>query len=180
MYVALNPQTKQTRTRALARQISSKLRRRPTSRTTASSSPSTTCRTKPMTPTSISREAIDHCDRRLNGSMPATGSRLPFHSTHAAATMAGEQSTGTFLRVPGETDELRERYAARVEHITELGTVERLRCPAPACPKEPAATSRDAPPKSRSRGRSRTWAHRSPTCSRLSQAISPSSSSSPD
>src|ERR1700678_3054770 len=37
----------------------------------------------------------------------------------AAATMAGEQSTGTFLRVPGETDELRERYAARVESIDE-------------------------------------------------------------
>jgi ribulose-bisphosphate carboxylase large chain len=33
--------------------------------------------------------------------------------------MAGEQSTGTFLRVPGETDELRERYAARVDSIEE-------------------------------------------------------------
>ena len=42
----------------------------------------------------------------------------------AAATMAGEQSTGTFVRVPGETDELRERYAARVERILELGTVD--------------------------------------------------------
>jgi ribulose-bisphosphate carboxylase large chain len=42
----------------------------------------------------------------------------------AAATMAGEQSTGTFVRVPGETDELRERYAARVEKIAELGTVD--------------------------------------------------------
>jgi ribulose-bisphosphate carboxylase large chain len=42
----------------------------------------------------------------------------------AAAIMAGEQSTGTFVRVPGETDELRERYAARVEHIKELGTVD--------------------------------------------------------
>jgi ribulose-bisphosphate carboxylase large chain len=38
--------------------------------------------------------------------------------------MAGEQSTGTFVRVPGETDELRERYAARVERIVELGTVD--------------------------------------------------------
>jgi ribulose-bisphosphate carboxylase large chain len=38
----------------------------------------------------------------------------------AAATMAGEQSTGTFIRVPGETDELRERYAARVVSIREL------------------------------------------------------------
>lgn len=42
----------------------------------------------------------------------------------AAAMMAGEQSTGTFVRVPGETDELRELYAARVERIEELGTVD--------------------------------------------------------
>jgi len=42
-----------------------------------------------------------------------------FALQQAADTMAGEQSTGTFLRVPGETDELRERYAARVESITE-------------------------------------------------------------
>ena len=42
----------------------------------------------------------------------------------AAAIMAGEQSTGTFVRVPGETDELRERYAARVERIQELGTLD--------------------------------------------------------
>jgi ribulose-bisphosphate carboxylase large chain len=42
-----------------------------------------------------------------------------FPLAQAAATMAGEQSTGTFLRVPGETDELRERYAARVESIDE-------------------------------------------------------------
>lgn len=37
----------------------------------------------------------------------------------AADTMAGEQSTGTFLRVPGETDELRERFSAQVESIQE-------------------------------------------------------------
>ena len=37
----------------------------------------------------------------------------------AATTMAGEQSTGTFVRVPGETEELRERHAARVESIRE-------------------------------------------------------------
>ncbi len=42
----------------------------------------------------------------------------------AAAMMAGEQSTGTFVRVPGETDELRQMYAARVERIEELGTVD--------------------------------------------------------
>ena len=40
----------------------------------------------------------------------------------AVETMAGEQSTGTFLRIPGETDELREAHAARVEYIRELET----------------------------------------------------------
>jgi ribulose-bisphosphate carboxylase large chain len=39
---------------------------------------------------------------------------------HAAEIMAGEQSTGTFLRVPGETDELRQAHAARIEDIREL------------------------------------------------------------
>jgi ribulose-bisphosphate carboxylase large chain len=42
-----------------------------------------------------------------------------FPLAQAADTMAGEQSTGTFLRVPGETDELRELYAACVESIAE-------------------------------------------------------------
>ena len=42
----------------------------------------------------------------------------------AAATMAGEQSAGTFVRVPGETDELRERFGARVEQITQLNEVD--------------------------------------------------------
>jgi ribulose-bisphosphate carboxylase large chain len=35
----------------------------------------------------------------------------------AAETMAGEQSSGTFVAVPGETPELKERAAARVENI---------------------------------------------------------------
>src|SRR6201992_2877461 len=38
----------------------------------------------------------------------------------AAETMAGEQSTGTFLRVPGETDELREAHAATIGDIQEV------------------------------------------------------------
>src|SRR5580658_81223 len=58
-----------------------------------------------------------------------------FPLAQAAAMMAGEQSTGTFIRVPGETDELRERYAARVEKITELGVVERPSLPGSGLPK---------------------------------------------
>ena len=41
----------------------------------------------------------------------------------AAATLAGEQSSGTFVAVPGETAELKERFAACVERITELEAV---------------------------------------------------------
>src|ERR1035438_1300094 len=43
-----------------------------------------------------------------------------FSLQQAAEIMAGEQSTGTFVRVPGETDELREAHAARVEEVREL------------------------------------------------------------
>jgi ribulose-bisphosphate carboxylase large chain len=58
-----------------------------------------------------------------------------FPLADAAAMMAGEQSTGTFVRVPGETDELRERYAARVERIEELGTVDAPSLPGSGLPK---------------------------------------------
>lgn len=46
-----------------------------------------------------------------------------FDPADAAAIMAGEQSSGTFLPVPGETAELKERSAARVERIDILGEV---------------------------------------------------------
>ena len=54
----------------------------------------------------------------------------------AANTMAGEQSTGTFVRVAGETDELREQFAARVEKIVPLGEVERASLPGSGVPKK--------------------------------------------
>lgn len=42
----------------------------------------------------------------------------------AAEVMAGEQSSGTFIPVPGETPELKERAAARVERLELLETVD--------------------------------------------------------
>lgn len=42
----------------------------------------------------------------------------------AALAIAGEQSTGTFTAVPGETDELKERHGARVESIEPLETLD--------------------------------------------------------
>jgi len=53
----------------------------------------------------------------------------------AAQVLAGEQSSGTFVAVPGETAELKERFAARVESVEFLETV--------AAPAIPGATSKD-------------------------------------
>jgi ribulose-bisphosphate carboxylase large chain len=47
----------------------------------------------------------------------------PFEVAAAAAVLAGEQSSGTFVPVPGETESLKQRFAARVESIEPLGTV---------------------------------------------------------
>src|SRR5258708_36713138 len=58
-----------------------------------------------------------------------------FPLQQAAEIMAGEQSTGTFVRVPGETDELRERHAARVESICEHGAVDAPSLPGAGLPK---------------------------------------------
>ena len=41
----------------------------------------------------------------------------------AAAVLVGEQSSGTFVPVPGETGELKRRFAARVEKITAIESV---------------------------------------------------------
>lgn len=47
----------------------------------------------------------------------------PFEPAKAAEVLAGEQSSGTFIAIPGETAALKERFAARVEHIQPLETV---------------------------------------------------------
>ena len=47
----------------------------------------------------------------------------PLDPHKAAAVLAGEQSSGTFVAVPGETDELRHRFGARVEKVTVLESV---------------------------------------------------------
>ena len=60
----------------------------------------------------------------------------PVALAQAAESMAGEQSTGTFTAVPGETDELRQRFAARVESIEPLETVALASLPGAAAPKQ--------------------------------------------
>ncbi len=64
---------------------------------------------------------------------------------HAAETMAGEQSSGTFVPVPGETPELKQRAAARVEAIRVLDEeVWEPSLPFAGVPKGGAATWRRA------------------------------------
>ncbi len=58
----------------------------------------------------------------------------PFAPEKAAAVLAGEQSSGTFVAVPGETEELKQRFAARVESVEHLETVD--------TPAIPGATSK--------------------------------------
>lgn len=78
----------------------------------------------------------------MNGDLAGTESvrarywiETAFPLEDAAQVMAGEQSCGTFVRVPGETDELRERHAARVEWIRELDSVMQPSLPGAGVPK---------------------------------------------
>jgi ribulose-bisphosphate carboxylase large chain len=59
----------------------------------------------------------------------------PFAPEAAAQVLAGEQSSGTFVAVPGETEELKQRFAARVELVEVLETVSE--------PAIPGATSKE-------------------------------------
>lgn len=59
----------------------------------------------------------------------------PYSPAQAAEVLAGEQSSGTFVAVPGETEELKQRFAAKVESIEELETVNE--------PAMPGAPSKD-------------------------------------
>lgn len=47
----------------------------------------------------------------------------PYSLQHAAEVMAGEQSTGTFIAVPGETDAVKARSAARVVSVEKTEVV---------------------------------------------------------
>ena len=59
----------------------------------------------------------------------------------AAEMMAGEQSSGTFIPVPGETPELKARFAARVELLEKIGDVSAPSLPGATQP-QPGATPR--------------------------------------
>lgn len=58
----------------------------------------------------------------------------PYPVERAATVLAGEQSSGTFVAVPGETEELKNRFAARVEQIEHLETVAQPAIPGASSP----------------------------------------------
>jgi ribulose-bisphosphate carboxylase large chain len=67
----------------------------------------------------------------------------------AAEVLAGEQSSGTFIRVPGETDELLQRFRARVIRVEEL--------PAKSAPSLPGAHRQSSTHGSTSVNVGRVW-----------------------
>lgn len=58
----------------------------------------------------------------------------PYEVEQAAAVLAGEQSSGTFVAVPGETEELKQRFAARVEDIQLLDVADEPSIPGGSIP----------------------------------------------
>lgn len=65
-----------------------------------------------------------------------------FDLRQAAEVMAGEQSSGTFVTLPGETAELKERSAARVEALERLDVADGPSLPGAARPSETIARAR--------------------------------------
>jgi len=68
----------------------------------------------------------------------------PFDPRHVAEAMAGEQSSGTFIAVPGETPELKARAGARVERLEMLDEVPQPSLPHAAIPEGTQARWRRA------------------------------------
>lgn len=58
----------------------------------------------------------------------------PYEVEKAATVLADEQSSGTFVAVPGETEELKQRFAARVENIELLDVKDEPSIPGSSIP----------------------------------------------
>jgi ribulose-bisphosphate carboxylase large chain len=58
----------------------------------------------------------------------------PYAVEQAADVVGGEQSSGTFVQVPGETADLKERFRARIEEIKPLESVDKPSLPGSAEP----------------------------------------------
>ena len=63
----------------------------------------------------------------------------PYSAEYAANVIAGEQSSGTFVKLPKETPELQARHRARVESVEILETTETPSLPGVRGPHQPAS-----------------------------------------
>src|SRR5688572_30701711 len=63
----------------------------------------------------------------------------PLPPRRAAEVIAGEPSPATFVAVPGESEELRNRFRARVENVIEI-----VACDSPSLPGSRVKVGRDA------------------------------------
>jgi ribulose-bisphosphate carboxylase large chain len=68
----------------------------------------------------------------------------PLDPAHVAEVLAGEQSCGTFTRVDGETDALRQRARATVNRSSCSTSPSARRCPTAGCSGAACSTSRSA------------------------------------
>ena len=59
----------------------------------------------------------------------------------AAEIMAGEQSSGTFLKIPGETDELKAKYAAKVVSVEKVCDVDQPTLSGSGLPKDASSST---------------------------------------
>ncbi len=74
----------------------------------------------------------------MNTSRPIRATYLietAFLLEQASEIMAGEQSSGTFVKTPGETDELKERHAAHIESIEVIGETSQPSLPGTRVPR---------------------------------------------
>ena len=119
-------------------------------------------------------KTIDSQTQSRNASTPAIGSRRRFRSRMPQPSWRASNPPEPLCAFPGETDELRERYAARVEQIAELGTVDAPSLPGSGLPKK-----HTGPAVRRTAEVTLSWpienmGPRCPTCSPPSPAISSS------
>src|SRR5690348_10229456 len=66
----------------------------------------------------------------------------PHALEHAAEVLAGEQSSGTFVSVPGETLALKQRFGARVQSVEPIETVAAPSLPGSKPPKSQSGAPR--------------------------------------
>ena len=94
----------------------------------------------------------------------------PHPLEHAAAVIAGEQSSGTFVSVPGETLELKERFGAQVLHIKAFDSVGSPSLPGSKAPPSQNRTWSVTPSGSQLESSTMVWDRDCDGCARMASS----------